>query len=203
LQITDPEAGIPEAGGPGPGGDAAAVADAKAEATALGDAKADTSATTGDGGDAGPPIPKITVPFDISQYKGIAFWGKAVSPPDAGSLDVKVQFPDTDTDPRGGVCNSEIAGAGGPSDTMQCYNSYAEHVQMTGDWQQFIVLFKDLKIDPNFGFQTPGPFTNGEAGVVVGSKKVYGINWQAQKNSMTTDGAESFDFWVDDVYFVQ
>jgi hypothetical protein len=161
AQVVSPDAGLPESG------------------TIPTDAS-----TNGDGGDAGPPIPMTTVPFDISAYKGITFWGKATA--EAGVLDVKVQFPNTDTDPRGGVCNSDMAGAGGPTDTSQCYNSYASH-------RNFTVTFAELKIEA-FGFRNPAPWDG---------KKVYGINWQAQKNSAVSAGPVTTDFWVDDVYFIQ
>lgn len=191
AQITDLDAsagdGAPSGGGPASPGDAASGHDAAATDAALQDSGAGS-----DGGDAGPPIPKVTVPFNISQYKGIAFWAKTGS--DAGTLDVKVQFPDTDTDPRGGVCNSAAAGAAGPNDTLQCYNSYALHESVTSTWQQYVVLYAALAIDPTFGYQNPSPWDG---------KKVYGINWQAQRNDPADGGVETEDFWVDDVYFIE
>jgi hypothetical protein len=146
----------------------------------------------GDSGDAAPPIPKVTVPFDISQYKGITFWGKTTGA-DAAGLDVKVQFPDTDTDPRGGVCNSAAAGANGPGDVTLCYNSFAEHLTFTGDWQQFTVMFTDLQQDPGYGHPV----------AAWNSAQVYGINWQAQDNNVPDSGPLPMDFWIDDVYFIQ
>ncbi len=52
----------------------------------------------------------------------------------------------------------------------------------------------------------PGPFIQpdvADAAVTVGNKNVYGINWQAQKNSVADAGSIVTDFWVDDVYFLQ
>ncbi len=144
-----------------------------------------------DGGEAG--VPMMTVPFDISQYKGITFWGKTTAG-DAGSLDVKVQFPDTDTDPRGGVCNSGVAHAADPADLGQCFNSYAEHVTFTGDWQQFTVMFSDLAIDPTYGYQMPNPWSG---------TNVYALQWQGQDNNAPDSGTVVMDLWVDDVYFIQ
>ncbi len=190
AQVTDPDAGI--GGGAGAPNDAASGASDAPSARDAASADASVQNTGSDGGDAGPPIPKITVPFDISQYKGIVFWAKTAG--DAGTLDLKVQFPDTDTDPRGGVCNGVAAGASGPNDTFACYNSYAVHEMITGDWQEYTLLFTDLAIDPTFGFQMPAPWDG---------KKVYGINWQAQKNSVADGGVETEDFWVDDVYFIK
>jgi hypothetical protein len=209
AQMTDPDAGV--------GSDAASVSDGSAaqdaftgDAALTHDAASASDATSAhdaaplteagpaaqdadaDAGDAGPPIPKITVPFDIGQYTGIVFWAKTTA--DAGMLDLKVQFPDTDTDPRGGVCNAAAAGAAGPNDTSQCYNSYAVHETLTGDWQRYTLLFAELSIDPTFGYQNPG---------VWDGKKVYGINWQAQRNSLPDGGTETEDFWVDDVYFIK
>jgi hypothetical protein len=149
-----------------------------------------------DAGDAGPPICETTVPFDISQYKGIAFWGKTImGAGDAGTLDVKVLFPDTDTDPRGNVCNSAMAHASGPTDTSQCYNSYAETVTLTGAWQQFTVMLADLKQDTTFGYILPAGSWSGT--------NVYGINWQGQDNNAPDSGTVTMDVWVDDVYFIQ
>jgi hypothetical protein len=173
------------------------------------DAGSDGGDAASDGGDAGPPIPKATVPFDISQYKGIVFWAKATVAGDAGSLAIKVLFPDTDTDPRGGVCTTAAAGAADPADTSQCYNSYAIQQEMvTGEWQHFTVLYPDLMIATDWGYQYPSPFyipAGGDAGDAgtAGSTKVYGINWQAQKNSVNDGGLEIEDFWVDDVYFIK
>ncbi len=132
------------------------------------------------------------MPFDISRYKGISFWGKTAA--DAGMVDVKVQFPDVNTDPRGGVCNSAAAGASGPTDVTRCYNSYAVHEMFSGDWQQFTLLYTDLQIDPNFGFQDPNP---------LDTQHVYGINWQGQKNDPADAGAVPIEIWVDDVYFIE
>jgi hypothetical protein len=173
-----------------------------------GDAGGTVDASTSDGGsEAG--VPMVTVPFDISQYEGIVFWGRTTSGEDAGTLPVKVLFPDTDTDPRGGVCNGANAGASGPNDVSQCYNDYAEQVTFTGNWQEFTVMFADLAIDKTFGFQGPGPFVIGadagaglEAGATAGEQKVYGINWQAQDNNTPDSGTVTLDLWVDDVYFI-
>jgi hypothetical protein len=160
-----------------------------------------------DAGEAG--VPMVTVPFDISRYEGIVFWGRTTAGDDAGTLAVKVLFPDTDTDPRGGVCNGAAAGASGPNDTSQCYNDYGEQLTFTGNWQEFTVPFADLKIDKTFGFQGPGPFVIGvdggvaaEAGAKAGEQSVYGINWQGQDNNVPDSGTLTVNFWVADVYFI-
>ena len=164
-----------------------------------GDAGVTTNTSANDAGDAGSSIPMITVPFDISPYKAITFWGMTTTP-DAtkGSMQVKVSFPDTDTDPRGQVCN------GGGGNTSKCYNSYARYLDFTTSWQQFTVLLdagKDgvppaggIAIDKTWGYQQAQWIPT----------QVYGINWQAQRNIGPTEGPPlSTEIWVDDVYFVK
>ena len=179
---------VPE-GGVGDAAPCATSSDASGSDAAV------TDAGLADAGDGAAPVPRVTVPFDISQYKGIVFWGRAVA--DGGTLDVKVQFPDTETDPRGGVCTSASAGAAGPCDHSQCYNSYALHEMFTSEWQEFTVLFNDpaFAIDTSWGYQGVSPWDG---------KKIYGINWQTQKNTPPDAGAAlGVEFWVDDVYFIK
>jgi hypothetical protein len=157
--------------------------------------KPDPDAGAPSGTDAGQP--KVTVPFDISHYKAVTFWGMTTTPdPMTGSLHVKIQFPDTDTDPRGQVCN------GGSADNSSCYNSYAAYFEFTTSWQQFTVLLdagKDgvpptggIAIDQSWGFR----------GAQWIPTQVYGINWQAQRNTPPDAGAPLMtDIWIDDVYF--
>jgi hypothetical protein len=164
----------------------------------VGDAGAPTDSNTSTG-DAGPSIPMVTVPFDISRYKAITFWGMTTTPdPTAGSMQVKVQFPDTDTDPRGEVCN------GGGGDTSMCYNSYAAYLNFTTSWQQFTVSLDagkngvppagGIAIDTTWGYQD----------AMWIPTQVYGINWQAQRNIAPAAGPPlKTDIWIDDVYFVE
>jgi hypothetical protein len=148
--------------------------------------------------DAGPP--KTTVPFDISRYKAFTFWGMTTTPdPTTGWLAVKVQLPDTDTDPRGEVCN------GGGNNTSKCYNSYAQNLHFTTSWQQFTVVLDaggdggvapddGIAIDPSWGYQQAQWIPT----------QVYGINWQAQRNIGPDAGAPLMtDLWIDDVYFIE
>jgi hypothetical protein len=160
------------------------------------------AATPSDAGavDAGDG-PRVTVPFDISRYKAVTFWGMTTTAaPISGSMQVKIQFPDTDTDPRGQVCN----GAG--PNISKCYNSYGRNLRFTSSWQQFTVLLTPstvdapveggIAIDPSFGYQ----------GAKWIPTQVYGINWQGQKNTIPDPDAGPplpIDIWIDDVYFVE
>jgi hypothetical protein len=150
-----------------------------------------------DPADAGPGSPKYTIPFDISRYRAVTFWGMTTTPdPATGSLHVKISFPDTDTDPRGQICN------GGGGNTSKCYNSYATYFEFTTDWQKFTVALdpgsngvppaNGIYIDKSWGYQYAQWIPT----------QVYGINWQAQRN--VDPGASPplmTDIWVDDVYF--
>lgn len=163
------------------------------------DGDAGVAAAPTDAGDAGPSIPRTTIPFDITRYKAITFWGMTTTPEASGSLNVKVSFPDTDTDPRGEVCN------GGGGNTSKCYNSYAANLSFTTSWQQFTVKLDaggdsgvppddGIAIDPSWGYQQAQWIPT----------QVYGINWQAQRNIAPDAGAPLMtDIWVDDVYFVE
>jgi hypothetical protein len=159
-----------------------------------------SNAGAGGAGDAGPSIPRSTIPFDISRYKAFTFWGMTTTPDSTtGYMQVKVQLPDTDTDPRGEVCT------GGSADTSLCYNSYASNLKFTTSWQQFTVLLDaggdngvapsgGIAIDPSWGYQRAKWIPT----------QVYGINWQAQRNIAPDAGAPLMtDIWVDDVYFIE
>jgi len=143
-----------------------------------------------DPADAGPGAPRYTVPFDISRYRAVTFWGMTTTPdPTTKSLHVKISFPDTDTDPRGQICN------GGGGNTSKCYNSYAAYFEFTTSWQKFTVALAaggGISIDPSWGYQ--------EAQWIP--TQVYGINWQAQRNlDPGLSPPLMTDIWVDDVYF--
>ena len=161
---------------------------------------APSNAGVGGAGDAGPSIPRTTIPFDISRYRAFTFWGMTTTPdPTTGWLAVKVQLPDTDTDPRGEVCN------GGGNNTSKCYNSYAQNLHFTTSWQQFTVLLDaggdggvapadGIAIDPTWGYQQAQWIPT----------QVYGINWQAQRNiDPTAVPPLKTEIWVDDVYFIE
>src|SRR3569623_1248046 len=218
AQMVDPDAGV---AGPTPGGDAtggttgsggaagaggsagrAGTAGKGGAAGASGAAGAGGGAGSrgaGGAGGAGPSVPMVTVPYDISRYKALTFWGMTTTPDStSGSLQVKVSFPATDTDPRGQVCN------GGGGNTSKCNNSYAAVFNFTTSWQQFTITLDagdggmpptgGIAIDPSWGYQDAQWIPT----------HVYGINWQAQRNTDPDAGPPLMtDIWVDDVYFVQ
>ncbi len=138
-----------------------------------------SNAGAGDAGDAGPSIPRSTIPFDISRYKAFTFWGMTTTPdPTTGYMQVKVQFPDTDTDPRGEICN----GGGGEyfevlqqlrSRILQLHDQLATVHGVAGRGGDGGVAPADgIAIDPTWGYQRAQWIPT----------QVYGINWQAQRN---------------------
>ena len=103
-----------------------------------------------------------------------------------------MQLPDTDTDPRGEICN------GGGGNTSKCYNSYAQNLHFTTSWQQFTVLLDaggdggvapadGIAIDPTWGYQQAQWIPT----------QVYGINWQAQRNIDPGRGPSPHDRHLD------
>ena len=152
-----------------------------------------------DPADAGVGEPKLTVPFDISRYKAITFWGMTTTPdPITGSLQVKVQLPDTDTDPRGQICN------GGGGNTSKCYNSYAAYLEFKTTWQQFTVL-----LDPASTAslrKAASPSTKlGATSRRSGSRPRSTASTGRRRGTWArTEGPPLMtDIWVDDVYFVE
>ena len=78
------------------------------------------------------PVP---VSVDASAHAGISFWGRS----GLGSQVVRVQFPDRDTDPWGGVCNT-CAAVG----TTSCDDDFGESVTFTPTWQPFMIRWSAL-----------------------------------------------------------
>ena len=190
---------MPTAADAATGTDAATVLDASPHDAAAGDAGVGPSdAGLADAGDGSVSIPMVTVPFDISQYSGITFWGMTTTPNDGGPLSVKIQFPDTDTDPRGGVCNGGFTDGGG--DTSKCYDSYASYVSFTNTWQQFTVWLSTDGGSPDGG----GLAQDGCGPLATWTPRaVYGVNWQAEDSDGPDAGPETYDLWVDGVYFLK
>jgi hypothetical protein len=119
--------------------------------------------------------------------KAITFWGMTTTPDPTGSMQVKVQFPDPDTDPRGEICN------GGGGNTSMCYNSYAAYLNFTTSWQQFTVLLDAGSggVPPAGGIAIDGTWGYQQAQWIP--TQVYGINWQAQRNIAPSAGPSPQD----------
>lgn len=116
------------------------------------------------------PPAGVTRTYDASAYAGITFFAM-------GSGIVSVLFPDRDTDPSGLVCATV--------DRAQCNDHFGKTIALTSAWQQYTVLFTDLR-QQGFGYPPPGGFDK---------SAVFGVLWQAT-------GSASFDIWIDDLAFV-
>jgi hypothetical protein len=121
-------------------------------------------------------------PYDLSAYKGFAFWGMA-APGSNGRLRFKVVMRAETPLADGGDCDETIVGIN------KCSDSWGQTFALpsAGHWQQIVVLFSDTSRFRQEGWGALYPWNPAD---------VTGIQIQSQ-------GAEidqSFDFWIDDVY---
>ncbi len=110
--------------------------------------------------------------YDASKYVGIAF--KAKVGERSGSK-VRLKVADVNTDPGGQVCKDA------------CYNDFGKDFTFTRDWQEYKISFAEMRQQDGWGDPRPPSITPG---------KLAQIAWH-----MNTPGAE-FDFWLDDVRFL-
>jgi hypothetical protein len=131
---------------------------------------------------------------DLSAYSGLTFW--AMADP-MGSKNIRVQLNDGNTDPQGGVCNPDESSANA------CYNGFSANVSLSGAFERYTVDFSSLQQNPLWGYQ-PDPD-------VLDLHHVYSMNFELDLPSCTTTAtfmcaggvpSVSFDFWIDDLYFV-
>ncbi|MEZ4302670.1 MAG: carbohydrate binding domain-containing protein, partial [Polyangiaceae bacterium] len=106
-------------------------------------------------------------PYDLSAYKGISFMAKSAT----GPLKVRLKVPDANTDPDAKVCS-------------ECFNDFGADLDLTADWQKFVIPFSELAQLPGWGSPRPSGLER---------SKVFGIQWQ-----VNTPGA-AYDVWIDDV----
>jgi hypothetical protein len=132
---------------------------------------------------------------DLSAYTGITFW--AMADPGATKT-IQVQINDRDTDAQGGICNGA-----NPGDTAACYNGFGTSFDLTDTLTRYTLDFASLAQDQTWGYR-PNPD-------VLDLQHVSFIVFQvslpacAYTSGVTCAGgppAVSFDFWIDDLYFV-
>ena len=134
-------------------------------------------------------------PVDLRRYSGIAFWGKAAQ--DGAATTIRVQFQDSNTDPRGDVCNPD------PGSADECYNGFRVILTLGDTFQRYVVDFGDLEQSPSWGYR-PTPS-------VPDLEHVYGLVFQVDTPggacpppiACRTIPELSFDVWIDDIYFVE
>jgi hypothetical protein len=132
---------------------------------------------------------------DLSAYSGITFWAMA-----GGTVNntIQVLFNDINTDPRGGICNSAD-----PGSESNCYNGFAEDVALTDTLTQYTIDFSSLTQDPTWGYR-PDPSVFDVQHVYQVVFEVHLPTCAASANVKCAGGGPpgAFDFWIDDLYFV-
>jgi len=133
---------------------------------------------------------------DLSAFTGITFW--AMADP-SGLHAIRVRVRDQNTDPRGGLCNSEK-----PESDDDCYNDFTFPLVLTDTFTRYTVDFSRMHQDPSWGVR---PDTE-----VPDLQHVYAIAFQADLPSCAFSkieicagpGPPSFalDFRIDDLYLV-
>jgi hypothetical protein len=113
-------------------------------------------------------------PYDASKYTGISFWAKV----DAGTTpQIRVNFPDKDTQPDGNICQANTTG------TLACYDHYGYGLTLTTTWTKYTVPFSLIKQQ---GW--------GHAGTAFDPSSLYQILFSINVNA-------TFGFWIDDIAF--
>jgi len=113
-------------------------------------------------------------PYDASKYTGITFWGRV----DAGTTSVlRIAFPDKDTFPDGGICQTNVTGP------TQCFDHYGTRKTLGTTWQKYTVSFKEITQD-GWGLQ----------GSSFDPSSLYEVLFQIPVNA-------TFSIWIDDVAF--
>jgi len=132
---------------------------------------------------------------DLTAYAGVTFWARAESP---GGRNVRVQFNDVNTDPRGGVCQDQDSTA-----STYCYNGFGVRLELTDTFRQYTVDFAGFTQRAGWGYHPPDG---------LDLSRVFTLSFEMDlpdcSASATTmcpgSGAPtlSFDVWIDDLYFV-
>jgi hypothetical protein len=107
------------------------------------------------------------------QYNAGAYTGLTFFAKAASPMKLRVNMPDGDTDPAGGKC------------TTGCSDDFGGDLSLTADWQPFTIEFAAATQVGWSGVTLPA----------IDPSSLYAVHFQA--------GPGSFDFWIDDVAFLQ
>ncbi len=132
-------------------------------------------------------------PVDLTAYAGVTFWARAETP---GGREMRVQVSDVNTDPRGGICQEKDSGA-----SDYCYNGFGVQLQLTDTFRQYTLDFAQFTQRGGWGYHPP-------AG--IDWSRVFSMSFEMDLPSCSASAAMcpggapslSFDFWIDDLYFV-
>ncbi len=127
-----------------------------------------------DGGPA--PVP---VPYDVTPFTGVTFWARAAVGSDT-ALRIKFTMTDETMVEWGGLCVE--------SATNKCSDDYGEKFNLpsNGTWKQVTVRWSDAAFAQE-GWGAVFPWN---------PQHVLGIQIQS------VDKVETYDFWIDDLYFI-
>ncbi len=133
--------------------------------------------------------------YDATAYQGVTLWLK-VGPGSASK--VRVQIPDVNTDPDGGVCSAEcysarvgtIKAEGTTTRRITteptCYNAHGRTINATNGWTQYYFEFDWLSQESRWGSPRRGS---------LDATSVFSLEFQAEEKG------EKFDISVDEVAF--
>jgi hypothetical protein len=113
--------------------------------------------------------------YDASAYQGFTFWARSLG--DAGNVTVRFNVLDRNTAPPG---------SGGVCDGGACNGYYGINLSVGAAWQQYVVSYSQLA----------RPVFSVPDGENFDPAHMIGCQWQVNEG-------ESFDLWVDDIYFIQ
>ena len=132
---------------------------------------------------------------DIDAYSGLTFW--AMADP-GGAQTIRVQVSDRNTDPRGGVCNADDSAS-----VHDCFNLFSAPVTLTDTFARYTIDFSSLQQDQTWGYR-PDPDVPDLQHAFEISFAVDLPTCAPSATSMCAGGppSVSFDFWIDDIYFV-
>jgi hypothetical protein len=108
--------------------------------------------------------------YDASRYVGISFRAKVAS---GSTTKVRFKVGDVNTHKDAGVCK-------------ECWNHFGKDITLSTEWQQYQVLFSELRQADGWGDPRPPSIT---------VDKLYSIDW-------SIDAGANFDIYVDDIYFL-
>jgi len=134
------------------------------------------------------------IPVDLTPYSGLTFWGKASI---LGEHTIRVYLIDRNSDPRGGICNSDD-----PNNESACYSGFWTPVFLTDSFARYEIRFNELLRD-RWGYK-PDPDVLDLANVYFLIFMVHAPNCAMSPDLVCAGGpaAMDFDFWIDDLYFV-
>ncbi|HMF40250.1 MAG TPA: hypothetical protein VKQ32_06130 [Polyangia bacterium] len=156
----------------------------------------DAGASINDAGAcAPPPLTDYPIPTaDLTAYAGVTFWARAESP--GGSV-MRVHVLDVNTDPRGGICNGQDTNA-----PDYCFNGFGVDLQLTETFRQYTLDFSQFTQRGGWGYHPPAGNDWSRVYLMVFEMDL--PSCAASATTMCAGGAPSlsFDYWIDDVYFV-